>query len=138
MDLRRLLVGPRRTALRAGIPMVLASFAAAAFTTTLILSSGSGGGVYWPFDAVLVALVASAVYAARYRAAVVCLAIGTAAFVGSDVGFHALHGSDAVLGTLVRLAGRTDVLGLGALFGAVGSVVGAVVGYVFDHWRGIA
>lgn len=129
MDLRRLLVGPPGTALRAGVPVVLASFAAAALTTSLILASNAGGGVYWPLDAALVALVASAAYAARYRAAVVCLAVGAAAFVGSDVGFHALHGNDAVLGTLRRLAGRPDVLGAGALFGAVGGVVGGVVGY---------
>ncbi len=135
MDPRRLLVGPRHTALSAGVPVAIASFAAAALSTTLILSRASGGGVYFPFDMALVALAASAGYAARYRAAVVCLAVGAAASAGSYVGFHAIHGDETVVAVLARIAGRTDVLGAGLVFGAVGGVVGLVVGYVVRRWR---
>jgi|GEM_PF-1550976 len=135
MDLRGPLVGPPGTPLRVGVPVVLASFAAAALSTTLILSGAESGGVYFPFDMALVALVASAGYAARYRAAVVCLVIGAAASAGSYVGFHALHGDETVLGVLVRIAGRADVLGAGLVFGAAGVIAGFVAGYAVRFRR---
>lgn len=133
-SLRRLLVGPGRTALRVGVPTVVAAGVVTAATTAWFLGSQSGG-VYWPLDAAAVGVVASAAYATRYRAAVVCLAIGAAAFVGSDVGFHALNGNERVLGVLARAAGRPDILGAGAVFGAVGAAVGGVVGRVLDVRR---
>ena len=133
--LQRLLVGPRRTALRVGVPSVLLVAVVTAVSTALILDSNSGGGVFFPLDAVLVAVVASTLYAARYRAAVVCVAIGVAALAGSSVGFHSLNGDEAVLRTLARFVADAEPVAIGALFGAVGGAVGGVFGYGYRAWR---
>ncbi|MFB6268892.1 MAG: hypothetical protein ABEH83_03050 [Halobacterium sp.] len=126
--LRRLLVGPRLTALRAGVPAAAAAFVVAAASTTLYLAT-SEPGVYFPLDTVVVAVVASAVYAARYRALAVCVGIGVAAFAGSQVGFHAVHGDEAVFRVLARFARQPEPVALGAVFGAVGGVVGGLLGH---------
>lgn len=133
--LQRLLVGPRRTALRVGAPAVVTVATATAISTTLILDSNSGGGVFFPLHAVLLAVVASTLYAARYRASLVCVAIGVAALAGSSVGFHALHGDEAVLVALVHFFGDSEPVVIGALFGAVGGAVGGVLGYGYRVWR---
>lgn len=127
--LRRLLVGPGRTALRVGLPAVVAVAVVTAASTTLVLRSHSGG-LYWPLDAMLVGVAASAVYAVRYRAAVVCVALGVAAFVGSDVGFHAIHGDEAAVATLARFVRHPEAVAFGVGFGAVGAAVGGVAGRV--------
>lgn len=128
--LRRLLVGPRSTALRLGVPAAAAAFVVAAVSTYLYLQS-SNPGVYFPLDTVVVAVVASAVYAARYRALVVCVAVGVAAFAGSQVGFHALHGDEAVLGVLARFVRDGEAAAFGVVFGAFGAFVGGVVGHAY-------
>jgi hypothetical protein len=133
--LQRLLVGPRQTALRVGVPSTIAVAVVTALSTALILESSTGGGVYFPVDAVLVAVAASTLYAARYRAFVVCTAIGVAALAGSTVGFHALHGDEALLGVLARLLREGEAMAIGAVFGAFGAVVGGVLGYAYRAWR---
>ncbi|MXR21938.1 hypothetical protein [Halobacterium bonnevillei] len=133
--LRRLLVGPRRTALRVGIPVVVAAAIATAVSTALFLASTSRGGVYFPLDAAAIAVVASTLYAARYRAAVVCVAIGVASLAGSMIGFHVLHGQDPVLRTLVDFATDTEPVAIGAFFGVLGACAGGVIGYGYRVWR---
>lgn len=128
MNPRNLLIGPGRSALCVGLPVVVAVAAVTTASTAWILASNSGGGVYWPLDAAVVAVVASAAYATRYRAAVVCLAIGVAAFAGSQVGFHAVNGDEAVLSVLARFARDLEAATFGVVFGAVGAAVGGVAG----------
>lgn len=130
MDPRRLLVGPDRTALHVGLPVFLGTFVLTAASTTLILRGNSGGGVFFPLDALAIGVAVSAIYAARYRAVVVCIAIGIAAFAGSTVGFHAVHGDDAVLQVLARFASDMEPVSIGAVVGAVGGGAGSVLGYV--------
>lgn len=127
MDVRRLLVGPRDTALRVGGPVVVTAFAVAAVSAVVYLEVNEPG-VYFPLDAAVVALAASAVYAARYRAVVVCVAVGVAAFAGSTVGFHVLHGDGAFLATLARFVAEPEGVAIGAVVGVVGAAVGGAVG----------
>lgn len=137
MNVRRLLVGPGRSALRVGLPVVVAVGVVTAVSTASFLASNSGGGVYFALDALAVAAAASAVYAARYRAFVVCLAIGVAAVAGSQVGFHALHGDEAVLSVLARFVRDLEPVTFGVVFGAVGAAVGGVVGRALRFRRRI-
>lgn len=130
MDVRRLLVGPDRTALHVGLPVILGTFVLTAASTTLVLRGNSGGGVFFPLDALAIGVVASGVYAARYRAVVVCAIVGVAAFAGSYVGFHAVHGDEAVLRVLARFASDLEPVTIGAVLGAVGAGAGSVLGYV--------
>ncbi|WP_336036331.1 hypothetical protein [Halobacterium yunchengense] len=128
MALQRLLVGPDRTALRRGVPAVVLAGVLTAASTAVVLTSNSGGGVYFPLDAVAVGVGGAALYAARYRALAVCLAVGVAAFAGSYVGFHAVAGDEAVLGVLARFARDAEGAALGALAGGVGGAAGSAVG----------
>lgn len=135
MSFRRLLIGPGRSVLHVGFPVVFAVAVLTAASTASILASNSGGGVYFPLDALAVAAAASAVYAARYRAVVVCLAIGVAAFAGSQVGFHAVNGDEAVLLVLARFVRDLEAATFGVIFGAVGAAVGGVVGGALRFYR---
>ena len=127
MNVRRLLVGPRRSALRVGLPVVVTVFVVAAVSTVVYLDANKPG-VYFPVDAAFVAVVASALYAVRYRAFAVCVAIGVAAFAGSTVGFHVLASDGALLATLARFATEFEAAAIGGIFGALGAAAGGAVG----------
>ncbi|MFC3477331.1 hypothetical protein [Halobacterium litoreum] len=124
MTLHSLLFGPDETPVTRGLPAVLASAAGCALLMAWTLS-GQSGGVVFPLWAVAVGLAGGFGYAYRYDALVVCVAVGVAAFAGSDLGFHAIHGGEPVVGTLVDFASDPEPSALGALFGGAGGVAGA-------------
>jgi len=134
VNLRSLLFGPDETPVTRGIPVVLASAAVCALLMAWTLS-GQSGGVIFPLWAVAVGLAVGLGYAYRYDALAVCVLVGVAAFAGSDLGFHAIHGGEPVVGTLADFASDPEPSALGVLFGGVGGVAGAVARRVADAVR---
>ncbi|WP_232687213.1 hypothetical protein [Halobacterium zhouii] len=134
MNVRRLLVGPRRSALRVGIPVVATVFVVGAVSTVVYLDANEPG-VYFPVDAAFAAVVASTLYAIRYHAFAVCVAIGVAAFAGSAVGFHVLGSDGALLTTLARFATDLEAATIGGIFGVLGAAAGGAVGRVLRFRR---